>query len=165
MSAKKIKHVFDEQGIEKKNCSRCRQPKDLDLFYKNSTNSDGLESRCKQCYVETQQERTAMYAKVENWSLYLWKRSKDRSTKKKIEHNIVPEDLVVPDICPVLGIPLFRNSGKRASDNSPSLDRIDPKKGYVKDNVHVISNRANTLKSNSSIEELEKVIQYMESFS
>ena len=37
---------------------------------------------------------------------------------------------------------------------SPSLDRIDPNKGYVKGNVQVISRLANIMKSNASPEEL-----------
>ena len=39
-------------------------------------------------------------------------------------------------------------------ENSPSLDRIDPGKGYVKGNVQVISMQANRMKNDGSIEEL-----------
>ena len=38
------------------------------------------------------------------------------------------------------------------------MDRIDPKKGYVEGNVVWVSNKANTIKSDSSIEEMEKVL-------
>jgi hypothetical protein len=40
------------------------------------------------------------------------------------------------------------------SDGSPSLDRIDPGQGYVPGNVRVISDRANRLKGDRSIETL-----------
>lgn len=43
-------------------------------------------------------------------------------------------------------------------DDSPSIDRIIPELGYTKGNIRVISNRANLLKSNATIEELQKVI-------
>ena len=41
----------------------------------------------------------------------------------------------------------------------PSLDRIDGAKGYVKGNVRVISHRANMLKNDATIEELELVLK------
>jgi hypothetical protein len=71
------------------------------------------------------------------------------------------EDIVIPLHCPVLGLPLYRNSGGAAQGpNSPSLDRIDPSLGYVQGNVKVISSRANAIKSNASPEELLRVAAY-----
>jgi hypothetical protein len=83
-----------------------------------------------------------------------------RAKKQNIPFDLVPEDIVVPEICPVLGIPLIRQKGKR-NNNTPSLDRIIPEKGYVKDNVRIISWRANRLKCDASFEELEKLYLYM----
>ena len=82
---------------------------------------------------------------------------KHRAKKNNIEFSITLEDLPCPPRCPVLDILLIR--GKEGSYfNNPSVDRIDPKKGYIKGNVRIISQRANQLKSNASIEELEKVL-------
>lgn len=52
-----------------------------------------------------------------------------------------------------LNIPLQFQNGK-VEDNSPSLDKIIPELGYVKNNVWVVSIRANRLKSDSSYDEL-----------
>ena len=66
----------------------------------------------------------------------------------------------IPEVCPVLGIPVNRGGvGKKGGrPDSPSMDRIDPTKGYIKGNVRVISNRANTLKCNATVAELEAVL-------
>ena len=85
---------------------------------------------------------------------------KRRSTKKGIECTITKADLVIPELCPVLGIPLDRSSNTR-SDNSPSVDRIDNTKGYTVDNIRVISWRANRLKNDASIDEIEAILKYM----
>lgn len=90
----------------------------------------------------------------------LYSAARSRALAKGLEFSIVVEDIVVPDKCPVLGIPLERHKC-RARANSPSLDRIDPQKGYVASNIQVISNRANTLKNNATIEELEIVLAHM----
>lgn len=47
-------------------------------------------------------------------------------------------------------------------ENAPSLDRIDSDKGYTRDNTRVISNRANTLKNNMTLEECRLILKDLE---
>lgn len=85
--------------------------------------------------------------------------AKRRAKDRGLEITIDVSDIVIPDVCPILGITIITgsNNGKQ-KDSSPSLDRIDNTKGYIKGNVWVISWRANKIKSNSSLEELEKMV-------
>jgi len=76
-----------------------------------------------------------------------------RAKRKNIPFNITVEDIVIPEVCPILNLPLeIAVGGKK--DNSPSLDRIDNNKGYVKGNVVVISDKANRLKGNLTLKEI-----------
>jgi len=70
-------------------------------------------------------------------------------------------DLSIPITCPVLGIPLKKERG-RASDHSISVDRIDSNKGYTKDNIIVVSNKANRLKSNATLSEMRQLVEFYE---
>jgi hypothetical protein len=87
-----------------------------------------------------------------------------RASKRNLVCNLTIEDLV--DLfpkdkkCPVLGIDLFWGTG---SDrwNSPSIDRLDAKGNYTKENIMIISWRANKLKSDASVDEIEAVLKYM----
>jgi len=86
--------------------------------------------------------------------------AKRRAKKRGMEFNITKEDLHMPSVCPILGIPL--SVGENGHHHgSPSIDRIDSTKGYVKGNVHIISWRANALKNNATIEELLAIALYM----
>jgi hypothetical protein len=76
--------------------------------------------------------------------------------------NLELADIVVPTECPVLGIPIIPFCGKFAP-NSPSIDRIDSSKGYTKDNIIVVSFRANCIKNNATVEELEKIYKFYSS--
>lgn len=83
-------------------------------------------------------------------------------TRKNVEFDIQPEDILMVESCPILGIPLFFTPG-RVSNNTPTLDRIDNTKGYVKGNIRVISNKANRLKADNSIETLKAILNYSQS--
>ena len=72
-------------------------------------------------------------------------------------------NLSFPITCPILGIELKFNSGNIA-DNSYSIDRIDSNKGYIFDNIIVISAKANRLKNNGTIEEIEKIIAFYKNY-
>ena len=68
-------------------------------------------------------------------------------------------DITIPITCPVLGIPIFFHRG-RAENDSISFDRIDSKKGYTFENLIVVSNRVNTLKSNATLLEMEAIANF-----
>ena len=85
--------------------------------------------------------------------------AKARANRDGLPFDLTREDIVVPDVCPVLGIPLYVGD-RNQHDNAPSLDRKDSTQGYVKSNVVVISYRANRIKNDATIEELEKVLAY-----
>lgn len=86
---------------------------------------------------------------------------KVRAKKKGLPFDLTLEDLFFPDLCPVLGIPMVERSGK-FNDNSPSIDRLIPEKGYVKGNVRIISYRANRIKCHATIDDLRLILAYME---
>lgn len=91
-------------------------------------------------------------------------RAKKRAKKKGLDFTITYADIVVPEHCPILGTKMFWNhtiNGRKAQRTTPSLDRIDSSKGYTPDNIQVISYRANCLKSNATIEELEAVLNHL----
>lgn len=98
--------------------------------------------------------------KFTNVEFWLYKAAKARSGKKGLAFNIDLEDIVVPEFCPVFGVKLIASEHK-ATDCSPSLDRIDNTKGYVKGNVQVISNKANRLKGDATLADIEQLYNWM----
>lgn len=79
----------------------------------------------------------------------LWQGAKRRAQIKDLVFDIVPEDIEIPEVCPYLKVPMIANTR-----TAPSLDRIDNRLGYVKDNIEVISVKANAMKNDASIQEL-----------
>jgi len=69
------------------------------------------------------------------------------------------QQISIPISCPILHIPLEYHRGV-ARDNSISFDRIDSSKGYCITNLHVISARANKLKSDATFIELRQLAEY-----
>ena len=83
-----------------------------------------------------------------------------RAQTRGIPFNLVrKEDLKLPKKCEVLGIPLFYSGA--ITDNTPSVDRITPSKGYVRGNIRVISMRANRLKQDSTLAEAKALVAYL----
>lgn len=91
---------------------------------------------------------------------YLLYSARRRAEASGLSFDLCREELSLPSRCPVLGIPIAV-VGSTRTPNSPSLDRIDPKRGYVRGNVKVVSWRANEVKRNSTVEELEAVARYI----
>jgi len=87
--------------------------------------------------------------------------AKGRARKAGLAFNLEESDITVPKVCPILGILLAVEPGR--TGNTPSLDRMDNAKGYVKGNIAVISDRANSLKRDGTAEEHEKIAAWMRS--
>jgi hypothetical protein len=82
-----------------------------------------------------------------------------RAEEKGLECEIKIQDITIPAVCPVLGIPII--VGHKNRDHWPSLDRVSCKFGYVRGNVQVISYRANRIKNNGPAEDHEKIAVWM----
>lgn len=85
--------------------------------------------------------------------------AKHRAQRDGLPFNLTLDDVVIPDRCPALGIPLKRGQGK-CTPNSPTLDRIVNEWGYVRGNVVVVSFKANTTKSNLTLGQLEQMVKF-----
>lgn len=69
------------------------------------------------------------------------------------------EDIVIPVRCPVLGVKLKTNKGV-IGDNSPTLDKLIPRLGYVPGNIIVVSALANRIKSDATPHQLRQVADF-----
>jgi hypothetical protein len=88
-----------------------------------------------------------------------------RAKVKKLPFDITWKDISpLPEFCPVLGLRLAYGPGRGRSlyENrcAASLDRIKNEKGYVKGNVIVVSLRANLLKGQATIDELQRIATF-----
>ena len=111
--------------------------------------------------VETNKKRFDPNAISKTAEYKMLARAKSRAKKNNLPFNIELDDIVIPERCPLLGIKI-ESTEVRNSPNNPSLDKIIPEKGYIKGNVWVISNRANTLKNDATLQELKTLVENLE---
>lgn len=142
-------------------CKECNQSLNLNKFSlieKWNVNS-GTKDICKKCSTKIRQsEKLNRDWKVDTAKL-LYKNIKSRCKRTGREFSIELEDIVIPEKCPVFGFELKRED-KQTWMFAPSVDRIDSSKGYIKGNVTVVSRRANILKRDATVEELELLLNY-----
>lgn len=120
----------------------------------------GYQKNNREAYLLSQKKRHEKDKKQQPLQRVLH-RLKNRAASKNIPFDLKVEDIIVPEKCPILGIEL-KWSTTGCNPNSPSVDRIDSKKGYTKDNIIVISNRANFLKRDASLEEMRAIVNFYE---
>ena len=142
-----------------KKCSTCGEMKSLDHFYKNNRSADGHGYKCKICMAAVTAVTNAANYRIDPRPVLL-RAAKTRARNAGLPFNITVDDIVIPTVCPILGITLV--VGARGN-TSPSIDKLVPALGYVKGNVNVISWKANRMKQDSSLEELEALCAWMRS--
>lgn len=136
-------------------CTKCKQTLPVSQFRKNADKINGVDVHCNDC------SRDALRTPAGKKRRMCYT-AKQRAKTLNVPFNISPVDFDMPTRCPVLGLELcMTHPPGGPKDDAPSLDRIIPNLGYVKGNVMVISQRANRIKNDSSIEELKKVVDFL----
>jgi hypothetical protein len=154
--------------MNKKKCIKCGQKKTLDNFRVRNDNNRP-RGECKVCernrnlpaLPETVRDPTNPRDAKELAMKRMLSAAKSRAKEKGLMFNIHYEDIQIPNLCPILKIPLIPST-EGMTDNSPSLDRLIPYLGYTKGNVKVISMKANRIKQDATSAELRAVANFVE---
>jgi hypothetical protein len=99
------------------------------------------------------------------WAKSVMAQVKVRCKKKGLPYDIDwPYILsITPVVCPIFNLPLVFTGGRGGFHaDAPSVDRIIPAEGYVRGNVVVISLRANSIKRDATLEELQAITRFYE---
>lgn len=188
----KKRAIITKEG-QTKTCSKCKQELPLEAFNKGNS-LYGRRSFCRECekkiqsapdrkkrrrelellrrqdpeYVRKTNERDKrrVHNNPQSTKLALLRSAKQRAKSRGLDFNIDASDIDLPDKCPLLGIPLFSSyrGESKTYDNSYSIDRIDPRKGYIKGNVWVISYKANRIKNDATLDELETLVKNLKNY-
>ena len=168
-------------------CSSCKQEKPVMEFPINTKARSGYSSHCKACKKQRYggqfqsyyaENKSRLNANTKAWRekkraenpIDFWVHNNLVAVKGRAKRNGLDFDLdvdflrsIVTTHCPIFGVELiyglkkdvdFTDRGKGAS-----LDRKDSARGYTKDNVWIISYRANSIKQDATIAELEQVVE------
>lgn len=91
---------------------------------------------------------------IRNQNVRLYHTCKRNALTKDLEFNLSIEDIVLPTICPYMGVELTNIIGSGRVWTNASVDRIDSSKGYIKGNIQIICDLANRMKQNATPEQL-----------
>lgn len=164
-----------------KTCGRCRKVLSITCFRQRKGRKN-FSSYCLQCdreYKQQHKEQSRAASKRRrmdkekkihdalihkrynelNREKTLFLNARKRARDMGLEFDLEESWIKIPERCPLLGIKISFLGRMNNRDSSASVDRIDPRKGYTKDNVWIISYRANRIKNDASVEELGKVFR------
>lgn len=149
----------DREGI----CKVCKNE-----YLRNQPSYKAYKVKMKQKYADDKDYRKKMKAKAakfreDNNERVLLSQARVRAIKGNLKFDIELSDILIPEICPILNLKLKRGIGIK-SKYSPSIDRIDNSKGYIKGNICVVSYLANHMKANASKEELLNFAKNIKSY-
>ncbi len=92
-------------------------------------------------------ERWRQYTR-DNYEARLLASIKSKCKKYNIPFDLTIADIVIPTHCPKTGLQLVVHKERGKFYDTPSMDRIDPKGGYVKGNIQIVSLWYNVAKLN-----------------
>ena len=143
-------------------CNTCGDalPPNAEHFYQKKNGN--LSSECRSCFRERSsrnQKKRHHAGGIDYHLAYIARAMRQRARKHKIAYDIDRDFLQLllesqRGLCAISRIPLTFIKGSGHISTNASIDRIDPKQGYSKDNVQLLAFQVNTMKSNLSVEQL-----------
>ena len=157
-------------------CAACKEMHPKSSFGRDRNTADGLARVCRAIVSRRNRSYHQRHASELNAShktarrrrktgndAHLWAVKKlvadarRRAASRGLVFDLSPAELEMPNVCPLLGIPLIYQADQRRVANSASIDRKDSSRGYVRDNCWIISWRANQIKSDATPQELRQL--------
>ena len=161
-----------------KRCYKCKKWKDLALFNKSRNLSGGVSKQCRECYnkedavVKCNKNRSyRLKHSIENGDVSFYIKRRIGTIKSKAKKQNIDFDLdadYLTNLWEKQGGRCFysniqmKNSMKQEGFQSwdgPSLDRIEPEKGYVKGNVVWCAFGINSFKQSLGLSAFENVVK------
>lgn len=170
--------------MDTKQCVGCSHVLPTTSFAKDKYRKDGLRYKCRSCsakefvafrasegYIKrlakskTQRRASKIKTPVAHWARIAFYNAKQRAKVMGVPFTITKEWLCdhAPIVCPLLEITLLYGADKSA-DNVASVDRKDSRGGYTPDNCCIISFKANRMKNNATVAELELLVKNMRNY-
>ena len=148
---KKYRQEYYEKNKEKiKEYDRKWKKENRNIAYQkeyNIKNVEKIKQRDRKNYIKNQKIQLFRSAK---------RRSIEHNLPFDIDLNYIETVWPIDNICPIRKVKLIVGTNQSRND-SPSIDRIIPHLGYIKNNIVIMSYLANKTKADASIKELKKI--------
>jgi len=145
-------------------CSTCNRelPLNKENFYRRNDSQTGFQHRCKSC-LKKDPKRYNRLIKKDNLELFLkdsFYAARNRAIKKGLKFNLTIEYLLTlwnmqEGKCALTSLQMTHTILEGKIKTNVSIDKINPKLGYTKNNIQLVCNIINIMKSNMSIKELK----------
>ncbi len=166
---KRSKHNFKSDKVGLKKCAACKVKKDKTEFHTDKHNTDGLNSSCKKCRFNTQNK---YLSELKNYFKKIFKDLRNNAKKRNIKVEITLDDIKElydkqNGICIYTGEKMTHlghqnketKNGHIYNTNNISVDRIDSKKHYIKDNIQLVCAQVNRVKYDMNHDEFLDMVK------
>ena len=150
-------------GVRAK-CTQCDSPMLLSQMARTrSGNKSVYLDKCPPCQTAFNEKRKLALPWWHKRIPMMICNARIRAAASGLRCDITRADIKIPDICPVFKVPFDQQkmAGRYFYQSmAPSIDRIDSSKGYTKDNIIIVSCRANSIKSDATVDELIAITRF-----
>ena len=149
-----------------KTCTKCKEVKSTTEFQKNCRAKDGLMTRCRTCKNLARKESyyngsdKGRYHTVRGKCTQHCASAKQRAKKRGLEFNLTSSFLEElwnkqGGKCAITGTEFDLKGTCSITGSGAAVDKIDPTKGYLRDNVQLLCSWVNTMKGARSMDEFK----------